>query len=69
MDDTERAQAMEALKQWFMSQDINPKDAAVIMVSLAADLLTQKSKDIPALQEAVKDHSILLAIEIARFLK
>lgn len=56
---------MQALKQWFESQEIMPGDAAILMTSLIAEQLVCKSRVISELQEAIHDWYKFLALEIA----
>lgn len=65
MTDQDRAQAMQALKQWFESQEIMPGDAAILMTSLIAEQLVCKSRELNELQQAVFDWSEFLTLEIA----
>lgn len=69
MTDSEIDQATKALQAWFISQDIQPRDAGIMMISLIAALLTTKTKDILELSSAVKDTNNLLVIEIAERLR
>lgn len=69
MTDTEIDQATKALSAWFQSQSLSPKDAGIVMVNLIAQLLTAKTKDIPELQDAIRDTNNLLTIEIAGYLR
>lgn len=69
MTNNEITQASSALMAWFISQDIKPKDAGIIMISLIAQLLTSKTKDILELTDAVKDTNNLLVFEIATCLR
>lgn len=69
MTDTEALQAVEALKSWFKSQDLDPDDAGIIMISLLAQLYTQKTRDLGLLQKAIESHNLVLALEIARYVR
>lgn len=69
MTESEINQAIAALKQWFMSQDIDPGDAGIMMIKLQAEMFTHKTKDLLKLQEAMKSTSTLLAIEIVGYLR
>lgn len=69
MTNSETIQASTALKAWFISQDIQPKDAGIIMISLLAELLTAKTKDVLELSDAVLDTNNLLVLEILGYLR
>lgn len=61
----ELTNAATALQRWFMSQDIPPADAGIIMIRLLAAQLVAKDRDITRLQTAVHLTSSLLALDIA----
>lgn len=69
LSDTEYDGMAKALIAWFESQDINPKDAGVVMIRLAAVLFVENSTDINVLNDAIKCHGRLLTTEIAVALK
>lgn len=69
MTEAETDSAISALKAWFISQDINPADAGIMMIKLQAELFTSKTRDLNKLQEAINSSRILLSIEIAGFLR
>lgn len=69
MTDLEENQAVDALKAWFISQDIDPPQAASVMSKLIAKLLVIKTKDLSELQDAVKEIRTLLICDIALELK
>lgn len=65
----EREKARGALIGWFQSQDIGPADASFIMIALMADQLTEKSLNLDDLQKAINLNSMVLAIEVADFVR
>lgn len=65
----EREKARHALINWFKSQDIGPADGSFIMISLIADQLTEKSLNLDELQTAIRLNSMVLAIEVADFVR
>lgn len=65
MTEIDHAEAIEALEAWFISQDIYPPDAGVMMISMIARLLVYKTKDLNKLAEAIKLHAEFLAVEVA----
>lgn len=65
MTHREQHEAMNALKQWFISQDINPADAAFMMSKLMAESLVNQSRSIITLQEAINCHAMLLTMDVA----
>lgn len=69
MTHREQHEAMNALKQWFISQDINPADAAFIMSKLMAESLVNQSRNIISLQEAIELHAVLLTVDVAAELR
>lgn len=68
MTDLEQHEAMNALKQWFISQDIMPADAAFIMSKLMAKSLVNQNRNIISLQEAIV-HAVLLTMDVAAGLR
>lgn len=69
MTDKEMADARKALKQWFVSQDIAPPDAGLIMMDLCAELFVQKTRNIDELQDAIKLYATGLTISVVDELK
>lgn len=69
MTEEEIDSAIEALINWFRSQDLNPKDAAVVMLKLIAMQLVLQTSDCNLLAGAINNTSTLLAHEIAGYLK
>lgn len=69
LTDKERSEAMRALTAWFKSQDINPQEAALIMLELMALCLVDKTKDIDALQSACENFRMGLVMNVALMLK
>lgn len=65
MTETDHAEAIEALQAWFISQDIYPADADVMMTSMIAKLLVYKTKDLNELAKSIQIHAEFLAVEVA----
>lgn len=65
LDETELREARNALKQWFISQDINPKEAGIIMVDLIAICLVDKTTDVLELQSAINTFRAGLIMSVA----
>lgn len=61
----EHLEIARALKAWFISQDVDPKTAGIVMVMLTADCLIEVTKKPIELQEAINLHRDLLTVEIA----
>jgi hypothetical protein len=68
MTDKEIDQAMGALISWFQSQNISPRDGALIMTRLMAAQFVLKTRDANELQDALDLQTLLLATEMAGFL-
>lgn len=64
LSDKEYDAITNALINWFKSQDINPKDAGVVMCKLSAILFVENSIEINSLNDAIRLHSQLLTTEI-----
>lgn len=64
----EISDAAVALQQWFISQDINPSEAGIIMCRLMAALFVAKNRDLHTLQTAVNATASLLALDIVECL-
>lgn len=60
--------ASNALIAWFMSQDIMPADAGMIMSKVIADQLVNKSRDLARLQEAILIYQTMLTLDITECL-
>jgi hypothetical protein len=69
MTDKEIDQAMGALISWFQSQNISPRDGALIMTRLMAAQFVLKTRDANELQDALDLQTLLLATEIAGFVE
>ncbi len=65
----EREQARFALIEWFKSQEIGPAEASFIMAGVIADQLTEKTLDVVELQGAINLYKIVIAVEVADFVK
>jgi hypothetical protein len=68
MTDKEIDQAMGAPISWFQSQNISPRDGALIMTRLMAAQFVLKTRDANELQDALDLQTLLFATEIAGFL-
>jgi hypothetical protein len=65
LSDTERGEAVKALIQWFDSQDINPQEAALVMIVLQARCLIDKTTNPIKLINATNLFRTALVCEIA----
>lgn len=54
MTDKEYDDAANALINWFKSQNIHPKDGAIIMLKLIATQLVARTTDLKDLREAIE---------------
>ena len=69
LTDKERTAAMHALSDWFKSQDINPQEAALVMLELIAFYLVNKTRNADALQDSCEIIRKALMLNCALFLK
>lgn len=69
MSDDEIRQASNALIQWFLSQDIGPPEAGLIMSATIARNLVSATRNVRSLQEGLNHFNTLLACDIALELK
>lgn len=69
MNDEDRHNAANALISWFQSQNIKPADGAIVMSSVIAVQLVNKSQNFNDLEEAVEAMRTLLEIDISEELK
>lgn len=65
MTDADRDAATDALMAWFESQEIEPADAGLVMFSVIAACLLDKTKDVSELAGAVNCAAQCIAAEIA----
>lgn len=65
LSDTERHAAVKALMQWFKSQEINPQEAALVMIELQAMCLVDKTQSIAELSKSCKLFYEALTISVA----
>ena len=65
LSDEDRKAATKALIRWFKSQDINPKDAGLIILELCAMLLVDKTTNPVELLDAAKTWQVALVMEMA----
>lgn len=69
MNDTDYPLAIEALKQWFISQEMDPADAGICCLKLIAQQLTEKTTNLAELNKAIEYHQQVLTMEIAACLR
>lgn len=64
LSDKDRSAATKALIRWFKSQDINPKDAGLMMLEISAMLLVDKTTNPVELMDAAKTWQVALVMEM-----
>jgi hypothetical protein len=69
LSDKEQIEAKNALKNWFISQDINPAEAGIIISMLLAECFVEKTTNLIELMKGINLFSQLLAIDIVNELK
>lgn len=69
MEEHEHNKAADALIDWFKSQDIMPADAGVVMAIVIARCLVEKTRNLEKLQDGIRLHNQLLAVEVASSLR
>lgn len=69
MTEQEYDDAGNALIEWFKSQEIVPKDGAIIMLKLIATQLVARTTDLKDLREAIGNIAQVVAIEVVQELR
>ena len=69
LSDKDHNDALQALRDWFISQDIQPPDAGPIMIQLIAELFVTKSQKLEELNVMITDFSNLLTFKVAQYLE
>lgn len=69
MTEQEYDDAGNALIEWFKSQEIVPKDGAIIMLKLIATQLVARTTDLKDLKKAIDNTAKVIAIEVVQELR